>query len=266
MRGVAWSARERLGDVAVSLHPAGHILGSAQVRVERDGEVWVVSGDYKRDADASCEPFELVRCDTFVTEATFARPDHRWESGSETVRAIYDWWEGNRARERVSVLYVYALGKAQRVLAELPRFTDRAVWVHYEVETLVACYRDEGVALAPTRELPRKVRGLDFRGELILASPRYAENSWHSRLGDVETAFASGWMDSKSSAHARGFDRGFALSDHADWDDILRTIAETGARRVLTCHGDASQLIAHLRAHGVDAGRLDSVGVGFATD
>jgi putative mRNA 3-end processing factor len=254
--GVDFGVQVRLGDVDVSFHPAGHVLGSAQIRVQHGDEVWVVSGDYKRDPDPSCEPFEVVKCDAFVTEATFAHPRFRWRAGEETVREILDWWDENRRLGKVSVLFAYALGKTQRILADLARWTDRPAYVHVEVEPLIACYRRAGMPLLQTIELPRKVRNVRLEGELVIAPPKFVESSWWERFGDVETAFASGWMQNADAAKERGFMRGFALSDHADWDDILRTIEETGARRVFAHHGVTDALVEHLRGLGIEASEL----------
>jgi putative mRNA 3-end processing factor len=261
IHAVEFGASFRLGDVGVSLHPAGHVLGSAQVRVECEREVWVVSGDYKREPDPSCEPFEVVPCGTFVTEATFARPAWRWRGGEETAREVFAWWEENRERGCVSVLYAYALGKTQRVLAELAKWTERPVFVHAEAARLVECYRRAGIQMVPTRALPRKLRGLELAGELVIAPPKLLQPSWYERFGDVDTAFASGWMQDTASTEAgdfvRGFARGFALSDHADWTDVLHTIDDTGARRVLVYHGDARELLVHLRSKGIEAASFD---------
>lgn len=246
----------RIRDVTVSFHPAGHILGSAQVRVERGGEVWVFSGDYKRAADPSCEAFEPVPCHTFITEATFALPIYAWDDTPEVVREILAWWETNRKADRTSVLFCYALGKAQRILAELARMTDRPVWVHGSIETLVRCYREAGIRMLPTRRVGDTIRGQPFAGELVLAPPAAGGSLWMRRFGRASTGFASGWMRVRGARRRRGFDRGFAISDHADWHGLLRTIADTGAVRVLTTHGYAEPLARYLRERGLEAGTL----------
>lgn len=252
----AFGETVRVRDVTVSFHPAGHILGSAQVRVERGGEVWVFSGDYKRAADPSCEPFEPVRCHTFITEATFGLPIYVWDDTPVVAREILEWWEGNRAADRTSVLFCYALGKAQRILAELARLTGRPVWVHGAIETLTRCYRQAGIAMLPTRRLGDTVRGQPFAGGLVLAPPAAGGSLWMRRFGRAATGFASGWMRLRETRRRRGCDRGFVISDHADWPDLLRTIADTGASRVLTTHGYAGPLARYLREQGLDAGPL----------
>ena len=160
MTGLEFGEQVELGDVKVSFHPAGHILGSAQVRVEAAGEVFVVSGDYKRGADPSCEPFEVVPCDTFITEATFARSGAAWRPGEEVIAEVGKWWEDNRREGKVSVLYCYVLGKLQRVLAGLGALDgEREVFIHRDAEPYNDCYRRAGIQLAPTRIVPRKLDG-----------------------------------------------------------------------------------------------------------
>lgn len=252
VRALEFGETLELGGVRISLHPAGHILGSAQVRIDFGSEICVVSGDYKREADPSCEAFESVVCDTFVTESTFAREHFRWPE-VDVIPDIFDWWEDGRRQGRASVLYCYALGKAQRILASLRRHTDRRVLVHPYLDPLNDCYRASGIELLPTETVPRIPAGRSFAGALILVPPRYHRASWYRRFGKLETGFASGWMVRPGAAGARGFDRGFGLSDHADWPALLRTIEETGAGRVLVTHGDAAALVPHLCERGISA-------------
>ena len=266
IEGVPFDTPVRIGDVTVSFHPAGHILGSAQVRFERGGEVWVFSGDYKRAPDPSCEPFEPVRCQTFITEATFALPIYRWGDTAEVAREILAWWDEGREAGRASVLFCYALGKAQRILAALAALTDRPVWVHGTVEPLTDCYRAAGVAMLPTRLVAETVRGQSFAGELVLAPPSAGGSTWMRRFGPAGTAFASGWMRVRGTRRRRGFDRGFEVSDHADWPDLLSTIAETGAERVYTTHGYTEALARYLRERGLDAGVLPTPFEGETAD
>jgi putative mRNA 3-end processing factor len=258
IEGVPFGEVVRMGEVAVSFHPAGHILGSAQVRVERGGEVWVFSGDYKRGADPTCEPFEPVACHAFITEATFALPIYRWRPAAEEAADVLAWWRGNGEAGRASVLFCYALGKAQRLLGELARLTDRPVYVHGAVEPLNECYRQAGAVLLPTIPVSEAAKEQPFAGELVLAPPSAGGSTWMRRFGPASTAFASGWMRVRGTRRRRGFDRGFVISDHADWPDLLRTIAETGAERVLTTHGYAEPLARYLRERGLQAAPLST--------
>jgi putative mRNA 3-end processing factor len=255
VEGIAYGERRTIGGVTVSFHPAGHILGSAQIRLERGGEVWVVSGDYKRQSDPTCTAFEPVPCHTFITEATFGLPVYFWDETAVVAREVLAWWEENRAAGRPSVLFCYALGKAQRLLAELAHGIDRPIYVHGAVEPLNEIYRRAGISLPPTLPVSEAGRRGDFAGELILAPPSAAGSPWMRRFANASTGFASGWMRVRG-ARRRGFDRGFVLSDHADWGELLATIRETGAERVLATHGASDVLSRYLRESGLDAAPL----------
>lgn len=252
-----WGEPFRLGAVTVSLHPAGHIRGSAQVRVADDhGEVWVVSGDYKRQQDPTCTPFEVVACDVFVTEATFALPIYRWNPVAEVVADIRRWWQVNRAAGRCSVLFCYALGKAQRLLAELGAHTEGPIYIHGALEALTEAYRADGVALPETVNATELRRRDGFAGELVLAPPSASRSTWMRRFANVETGFASGWMRVRGIRRGRGWDRGFVLSDHVDWPGLIETVQATGARRVLATHGRTDILVRYLRERQIDARAL----------
>ena len=181
-----------IGDVRVSFHPAGHVLGSAQIRLEGAGGTWVVSGDYKRAADPTCAPFEPVRCDTFVTESTFGLPIYRWDSTASVVSDVFGWWQANAAEQRTSVLFCYTIGKAQRLLAELAALTDRRVFVHGMMLPMIEAYREAGVAMLPVESATEQPRGTSFAGELVLAPLPARGTPWMRRLGTHSDAFASG--------------------------------------------------------------------------
>ena len=238
----------------VSFHPAGHVLGSAQIRIEGAGGVWVVSGDYKRFADPTCLPFEPVRCDTFITESTFGLPIYRWDPVAVVIDEIMRWWQLNRERALTSVMFCYTLGKAQRLLAELARVTDRPVLVHGMMVPMIEAYRARGVVMLPTQTLIERPRGTSLAGELVLAPLSARGTPWMRRLGDLSDAFVSGLMRVRGVRRQRAYDRGFVLSDHADWPALLQTIGETGAARVIATHGYAEPLARYLREQGLDAG------------
>ncbi len=261
VEGVDYGVRRVIGGTTVSFHPAGHVLGSAQIRIEAGGRVWVVSGDYKRAPDPTCAPFEPVPCDVFVTEATFALPIYRWEDTARVVDEIAAWWEANRAAGVASVLFCYAMGKAQRILAELgARASGRRILTHGAVEAVTALYREGGVVLPETATVVESAprRRDAFAGELILAPPSAGGTPWMKRFGAHETAFASGFMRVRGARRRRSYDRGFVLSDHADWPALLATIAETGARRVRVTHGYSEELARHLRERGLEADALET--------
>jgi putative mRNA 3-end processing factor len=255
--GIRFGEKFRLGHAWVSLHPAGHILGSAQVRIEVGNRVWVCSGDYKREPDPSCEPFETVECDAFITEATFGTPGYRWDKDRSVGEQIAAWWQENARAGRNSIVFGYSLGKAQRILAELHLRTDRPVLIHPAIVELAECYRAEGVPLARTRSLEEVAADEPVSGELILAPPSVIED-WGDRLGEHRTAFASGWM-SKGGWGRGNYDHGFVVSDHADWDDLNRTILESRARQVYVQHRGHGALVRNLRSQGLEAHPIEAI-------
>jgi putative mRNA 3-end processing factor len=240
-----------INGVRVSLHPAGHILGSAQVRVEYRGEVWVVSGDYKVGLDATCAPFAPVRCHTFITESTFGLPLYRWRPQAEIFDQINAWWRANQAVGKASLLFAYALGKAQRLLAGVDPSIG-PIFTHGAVERLVAEYRASGVALPPT-SYAAVDRRADWSQALVIAPPSALGTPWMRRFGNLSTGFASGWMQVRGTRRRKAVDRGFTLSDHADWPGLLDTIAATGAERVWVTHGYSAVLARWLGEQGLDA-------------
>ena len=237
--------------VKISLHPAGHVLGSAQVRVEYGGEVWVASGDYKLEHDGTCDPFEPVRCHTFITESTFGLPIYRWPSQADLFADINQWWRGNAAAGRASVLFCYAFGKAQRLLHGVDASIGPIV-AHGAVEPLNRVYRDTGVKLPATR-MVAEVDAAAIGQALVLAPPSAQGTPWLRRFGNYSDAFASGWMLLRGARRRRGVDRGFVMSDHADWPGLQRAIDGTGAERVFVTHGSVAVMVRWLKERGLDA-------------
>jgi putative mRNA 3-end processing factor len=260
-----YRVRQRIGDVDVTFHPAGHVLGSAQIRLEHRGEVWVASGDYKRAGDPTCEPFEPVRCHTFITEATFALPVYSWDAASTVVDDILAWWRQNRADDRPSVLFCYVLGKAQRILAELRDRTDAPIHLHGAMCAMTEAYRESGIEMAAAERITDSVRGRVLAHSLVLAPLSARGTRWMKRLPRASDAFASGLMRIRGVRRQRAFDRGFALSDHADWPALLSSIDETGASRVLVTHGWSDALARYLvETRGVETGTLKTAYEGEA--
>jgi putative mRNA 3-end processing factor len=252
LQTAAWGERVAINGVTVSLHPAGHVLGSAQVRLEHAGRVWVVSGDYKLGADATCAPFEPVRCDVFITESTFGLPVYRWAPQAAVLAQIDAWWAANAAVGRASVLFCYAFGKAQRILAGVDASIGPIV-VHGAVEPLNAAYRASGVRLPDTLRVSEVTDKALFKRALVLAPPSAAGSPWMKRFGDYSDAFASGWMQLRGARRRRALDRGFVLSDHADWPGLQQAIAATGASRVIVTHGQVPVMVRWLREQGLQA-------------
>ncbi len=256
IRGAAYGEAVDIAGVRVSLHPAGHILGSAQVRIEQAGEVWVVSGDYKTEPDPTCTPWEPVRCDTFVTECTFGLPVYRWPDPRLVVDEIHAWWRANQEAGKASLLFGYALGKAQRLLASLDPSAG-PILTHGAVERMTRVYREGGVPLPPTTHAAVSDRATWPRA-IIIAPPSADGSTWARRFGVQSTAFASGWMAVRGTRRRRAVDRGFTVSDHVDWPSLLAAIDATGAGRIWATHGYTAVLVRWLRERGLDAQALET--------
>ena len=246
--------------VRLSLHPAGHILGSAQVRIEKDGVVCVVSGDYKRNLDPTCAPFEPLRCHTFISESTFGLPIFRWPEPNQVMADINAWWRSNREDGRTSILFAYALGKAQRILAGLDH-TIGPILAHGAVEKVNHCYRDVGINLPQTHYVGDYEDKDLIKGALVIAPPSADHPAWMRRFPQRSRAFASGWMRIRGNRRRRAVDRGFVLSDHSDWSGLIQTIKASGANRILLTHGYASELVRWLQEQGYDARAIPTVDV-----
>lgn len=250
--GIAFGESLRIGGVTVSLHPAGHVPGSAQIRVERRGEVWVVSGDYKIENDGLAEAFTPVRCHCFISECTFGLPVFRWQPQDSVMRGIVDWWQGNAALGRTSVIGAYSFGKAQRILAGLGDIGP--ILTHGAIEDTTEILRRQGYPLPATI---RVTPGIDLaanRGALVIAPPSAIGSAWMRRFGEVDAAMASGWMAVRGLKRRRGLGTGFVVSDHADWGGLVSAIRETGAERVFVTHGYTVPFRRWLSEQGYDAG------------
>jgi len=251
--------------VRLSFHPAGHVLGSAQVRLEHAGQVWAASGDYyvagahaaAAEDNQTCTPFEPVACHCFITESTFGLPIYRWQPQAELFAAIDAWWRANAEAGRASLLMGYSFGKAQRILKGVDASLG-PIFVHGAVEPLNRAYRAAGVALPPTRLATEVTDKTEFKGALIVAPPSVQGSVWTRRFGDYSDAFASGWMQLRGARRRRSVDRGFVLSDHADWPGLQRAIAATGAERVIVTHGYEAVMVRWLADQGVEAGSFET--------
>jgi putative mRNA 3-end processing factor len=243
--------------VRLSLHPAGHVLGSAQVRIEHGGGVWVVSGDYflsghDDEANTTCPAFEPVRCHCFITESTFGLPIYRWPRQQDVFAQIDAWWRANAEAGRASVLMGYSFGKAQRLLAGVDASIGPIV-VHGAVQPLNEAYRAAGVALPATLHVSEVEDKSLLRRALVVAPPSVQHSAWLKRFGDFSDAFASGWMQVRGTRRRYGVDRGFVLSDHADWPGLQRAITATGAERVIVTHGYEAVMVRWLQEQGLRA-------------
>ncbi len=241
-----------LDGLRVSLHPAGHILGSAQVRLELEGQIWVVSGDYKIDADNTCSGFEPIRCHTFVTESTFGLPVFHWPSQNDVIEEINAWWRDNRDQGKTSLLFVYALGKAQRILHGLDPSIG-PILTHGAVENTNAIYRRSGIDLPPTRWMGEIEKIADVHGAIVLAPPSTESHPWIRKLKHTSRAFASGWMQIRGHRRRRAIDRGFVLSDHCDWAQLNNAIEMTSAETIWVTHGYTAEFTRWLQEWGLNA-------------
>jgi putative mRNA 3-end processing factor len=259
--GLAYGETRTIGDARVSFHPAGHVLGSAQIRIEVAGEIWVVSGDYKCAPqfvaeDTTCDGFEPVRCHTFITESTFGLPIYQWRAQSEIAAQINTWWAANAKAGLTSVLYAYGLGKAQRVLSVV----DPAIgplFVHSAIAPLNEIYRAAGVAIPAAQFLSDAP--IKNMGALIIVPPSgVPQAGFPARWGEVSDATASGWMQLRGARRRQSVDRGFILSDHADWPGLLQAIRASEAQNVLVTHGQVAPLVRHLTEQGLSARALET--------
>jgi putative mRNA 3-end processing factor len=257
LQAIPYGEQINIDGVTVSFHPAGHVLGSAQIRVEHRGEIWVVSGDYKLAPDPTCASFEAVRCHTFVTESTFGLPIYRWPAPESIFAAINNWWRGNLERGKCSMIFGYPLGKSQRTIAGLdPEIGP--IFCHGAIERMNRVYRETGVPLPPTTPTGEPARGKDWAGAMIVAPPSAQGSTWLRRFGDVSTGMLSGWMRIRGTRRRQSMDRGFMLSDHADWPGLLQAIGATGAESVLVTHGYRAPLVRWLTEQGKQAQALET--------
>lgn len=251
---IAYGEARAMNGVSVSFHPAGHVPGSAQIRVEHKGEVWVVSGDYKVEPDGLSEPFAPVRCHTFISECTFGLPVFHWQPQAQIIAQIAAWWASNAATGITSILGAYSFGKAQRLMAALPALGP--ILTHGAVEETTAILRAQGYTLPDTTRATAAVTAKTHPGALIIAPPSALGSAWANRFGPTSEAFASGWMALRGIRRRRSLGTGFAISDHADWPGLNTAIRETGAARVFVTHGYTAPFRKWLQDQGYDAGTV----------
>ncbi len=244
---------QTINGVRVTFYPAGHILGSAQVKIEKAGYSIVVSGDYKRNPDPTCLPFEPVRCNTFITESTFGLPIYRWPDPLTVFDGINRWWRSNQGSGKTSILLAYSLGKAQRLLAGIDASIG-PIYTHGAVEKLNAGYREAGVLLPETTFVGEvDPKEIDWSQSLVVAPPAAVGGPWAKKFGKLSVAMASGWMQIRGTRRRRSMDAGFILSDHVDWADLMQTIHETEAENIWVTHGYSDVVVRYLREQGFNA-------------
>jgi putative mRNA 3-end processing factor len=249
--GKAWGESFTINNVKFSLHPAGHIIGSSQVRVEHKGEVWVFTGDYKTEDDGISTPYEVVKCDTFITECTFGLPAFKWTPQNIVMSDINQWWATNKAEGKTSVLFGYSLGKAQRLLKYLDPEIG-TIYTHGAIENMTEVLRPL-VDFPETNLITVATKKQDLLGNIVLAPPNAQGSSWIRKMVPYVTGSASGWMAFRGARRRRAIDKGFVLSDHCDWDGLLSSIKTTGAEKVICTHGYTDIFSRYLRELGYDA-------------
>jgi len=252
LQTVGYNEEITINGVNFSFFPAGHVIGSAQIRVEYKGEVWVYSGDYKLEDDGFSAPFEPVKCDTFITESTFALPVYRWKSQNDIFQDINQWWKSNAEHGISSVIFAYSLGKAQRILVNVDREIG-PVYTHGAISASNDALTAGGFQLPKAPKVDPSAAKDSFRNALIIAPPSAQGTPWMRRFEPYSTGIASGWMSIRGARRWRAADRGFALSDHADWADLNKAVEATGASRVIVTHGFTSVFARWLTEKGLEA-------------
>lgn len=249
--GVEWGESFTINNVKFSLHPAGHIIGSSQVRVEHKGEIWVFTGDYKTEDDGISQPYEMVRCHTFITECTFGLPAFKWLPQQEVFNDINNWWLENKKEGKTSILFGYSLGKAQRLLKYLnPEIG--TIYTHGAIENMTEVLRPM-VNFPSTTLITKETTKKELLGNIVLAPPSAHGSTWIRKMVPYVTASASGWMTFRGARRRRAIDKGFVLSDHCDWQGLLSSIQATGAEKVICTHGYSDIFSKYLRELGFDA-------------
>lgn len=249
--GKDWGETFTVNNVKFSLHPAGHIVGSSQIRVEHKGEVWVFTGDYKIEDDGLTTPFELVKCNTFITECTFGLPAFRWRPQQEVFNDINQWWAQNQSEGKTSVLFGYSLGKAQRLIKHLDTSIGK-IYTHGAVENMTEVLRPL-TNLPPTHLITKETKKDEILGNIVVAPPSAHGSPWIKKMVPYVTATASGWMAFRGARRRRAIDKGFVLSDHCDWKGLLETVKATGAEKIICTHGYTDIFSKYLMELGYDA-------------
>lgn len=249
--GKEWGETFVINNVKFSLHPAGHIIGSSQIRVEYKNEVWVFSGDYKTEDDGISTPYEAIKCNTFITECTFGLPAFKWTPQQEVFENINQWWLENKQEGKTSILFGYSLGKAQRLLKHINPEIGK-IYTHGAIENMTEVLRPI-VDFPETNRITKDIKKEELLGNIVLAPPSAHGSTWIRKMVPYVTASASGWMTFRGARRRRAVDKGFVLSDHCDWQGLLSSIEATGAEKVICTHGYTDIFSRYLREQGYDA-------------
>ncbi len=252
IQGLAYGENITINQVQISFHPAGHIIGSAQIRLAYKGEIWVASGDYKVENDGLSGQFQPVKCHSLITESTFGLPSFKWKPQEQVYQEINDWWQINKDLGRTSIISAYSLGKAQRILNNLN--TDIGpIYAHAAIENTNEVLRNQGFNIQASAKIENSGKSDKYKGAMIVAPPSAIGSAWTKKFGDYEEAIVSGWMNVRGIKRRRNAERGFVLSDHADWPGLNSAIKETGAQQIFVTHGYTEIFAQWLCEQGYDA-------------
>ena len=234
----------KINGIKISFHPSGHILGSSQIKLEGGNEKWLITGDFKRQRDDTCLNYQEVKTDFLICESTFALPIFNWASTNKIVDEIVDWV--NESPNLTSILFCYSLGKAQRILNELKNKKIKKIYAHRSIKKINDIYIKQGIKLEDIAKIDKEIATKDYKGSLLLMPPSQNKANLLNRFGDYQTAFASGWMIIRALKNRSGYDKGFAISDHADWNGLIKTIKSSKAEKVFLDHGNGESLAKYL--------------------
>jgi putative mRNA 3-end processing factor len=252
---IEWGEQINMNGVKVSFHPAGHVIGSSQIRLEYNGEVWVASGDYKVIDDGISGAFEPVKCDTFITESTFGLPIYKWRSQQQIFQDIQAWIRSNQADGKTSVMIAYSLGKAQRVLQAIAEVTDK-IYVHGAIYNVHQTLIDAGWPLPLVKRVTPETTKEELKASVVIAPPSADGTSWMKKFTPYSVGVCSGWMQVRGNVRRRNVDAGFVMSDHADWPGLLEAIKATGAQKVFVTHGFQATFSRYLNEIGIEAAEV----------
>jgi putative mRNA 3-end processing factor len=258
IESMGFGEQKKIGEATVSFHPAGHILGSAQVRVEVGGEIWVASGDYNPAEETSCESFASVPCHTFITECTFGFPIYRWKSQTEVFGEVNQWWSDNAKDGEITLMHAYSLGKAQRILSGLDSEIG-PIFGHSAVLPFLPIYEEQRVPIPKVKELKPDLPRQELKRAMVIVPPAVQDMHLPNNVRHAKTGMVSGWMTTRGARKQSRLNRGFALSDHADWKGILTAVKACGAGKIYATHGNVEVLVRYLREIGYDCQSWDDL-------
>lgn len=259
LQTVGYGEKFSINGVSFSLHPAGHVIGSAQVRVEHNGEVWTASGDYKTEDDHFSAPFEPVKCNVFITESTFGLPIYKWQPQQDIMNEIDAWHLKNKSEGKTSILMGYSLGKMQRILKNINPGNDTALFAHGAVYAVNERLRAAGFDLPALTLVTRETEKHLFKGALVLAPPSADGSVWLKKFAPYSIGYCSGWMRVRGAKNRRALDQGFALSDHADWEGLNAVVKATGAEKVFVTHGFTSAFSRWLNENNIESAEVQTM-------